>query len=191
MVNPKVAYFFKRFYRNIIKCWFVIYNPIARIISYSKEDEEYTKKLNKEKEEKKKERAIKYAEANGLPIPEEYAEEKVIKPHIEDVNYNETTGSFSGLYGQKPVDSGTQSMLDEIMGKTSSQNNIDSLLSQQVAPAPKPKEEVEMSPEQEAVIQEANEIYERLLREAAEDEAKKQAEIEEAKQQAATEFPIT
>lgn len=45
-----------------------------------------------------------------------------------------------------------------------------------------------MSPEQEAVIQEANEIYERLLREAAEDEAKKKAEIEAAKQQAATEF---
>ena len=168
MVNPKFAYYLKKFYHNIIKCWFVIYNPIARVISYSKEDEEYTKKLNKEKEEKRKARAIKYAEATGTPLPEEFQEKKESekkeeqpqqKP-IEDANYNQSTNSFSGLYGQTPLDSSEQSMLDEIMGKTGSQNNIDSLLSNQeeIRATYPAAEEVPMSPEQEAVIQEANEI---------------------------------
>ena len=43
-------------------------------------------------------------------------------------------------------------------------------------------------PEQAKIIHEANEIYERLLREAAEDEALKQAEIEETLRQADLKF---
>jgi hypothetical protein len=42
-------------------------------------------------------------------------------------------------------------------------------------------DDVVIPPEQEEIINEANAIYERLLREAAEDEAKKQAEIEAAR----------
>ena len=42
-----------------------------------------------------------------------------------------------------------------------------------------------LPPEQEAIINEANAIYERLMREAAEDEAKKNAEIEAAREVAA------
>lgn len=211
MTNPSVAYFFKKFYRNIIKWWYVIYSPIKRVISYSDADKEYTQKLEAEKEKKQKERVQKYCAATGQPVPSQYQDstetetatqsemtsvtdhtqqapttQAETKVHIEDVNYNETTGSFSGLYGQKPVDASTQSMLDEIMGNnTNSQNNIDSLFSNDTPnPAPKEtpkKEEVVLPPEQDDIIKEANEIYERLMREAAEDEAKKQAEIEAAK----------
>lgn len=46
-------------------------------------------------------------------------------------------------------------------------------------------EEIDTSNLGEGVLDKANEIMERLAREAAEDEAKKQAEIEEAKKQAA------
>lgn len=40
-----------------------------------------------------------------------------------------------------------------------------------------------LPPEQDDIVKEANAIYERLLREAAEDEARKQAEIEAVRQQ--------
>lgn len=183
MINPHVAYFFKKFYNNIIKCWFVIYNPIARIISYSKEDEEYTKQLQEEKDEAKRVRARKYAESNNIPLPEEYAQPKT---PVSDSNYNHTTGSFSGLYGQTPVDAGTQTLLDDIISRSSSQSNIDSLFSGQARNFS--TEPVPMDDEQESVIQEANEIYERLLKEAAENAAKKQAEIELAKAEAELKF---
>ena len=45
-----------------------------------------------------------------------------------DDAYNASTGSYSGLYGQKPVDDQTQSTLDEILNASSSQCNIDSLV---------------------------------------------------------------
>ncbi len=43
-------------------------------------------------------------------------------------------------------------------------------------------------PEQDEIVKEANEIYERLLREAAEDEERKQAEIDEMRRQADLRF---
>lgn len=43
--------------------------------------------------------------------------------------------------------------------------------------------DVILPPEQDEIIKEANAIYERLLREAAEDEARKQAEIEAVRKQ--------
>lgn len=46
-------------------------------------------------------------------------------------------------------------------------------------------------PEQDKIIREANAIYERLLREAAEDEAKKQAEIDAVKQSMASNSKTT
>lgn len=206
MTNPQVAYFFKKYYRNIIKWYFVSYSQEKRVISFSEADAEYSEHLAKEKERKQRERVIKYCEAFGLPIPEQFQKPDESNLSVEmnaqenfPVNnpkiipndaFNETTGSYSGLYGQQPVDAGTQSMLAEIMGKTGSQNSIDSLLAGDVSTAPMPepeppvKEEVSLSPEDADVIREANEIFERLMREAAEDEAKKQAEIEEAKRQA-------
>ena len=167
MKDPKVSYFFKKFYRNIIKWWFVIYNPVAKKIWPSKEEEEA---------------AAMAEEAENAAAEEE-------DTLIVDDTYNATTGSFSGRYGQKPVDSDTQAALDEIMGRSSSQSSVDFLLQGNNIPEEKPKNtaksDVVLPPEQDAIIQEANAIYERLLREAAEDEAKKQAEIEAAKLEAA------
>lgn len=181
MMDPQTAYFFKRFYRNIIKWWFVIYNPVAKKIWPSKaEEEEARKKEEHQKEEHQKKETT-------LTLPEKTnGESNAPKPAapIADETYNSTTGAFSGLYGQGPMDDHTQSMLDEIMNRSSSQSSIDSILqnSTDITPAP----DVVLPPEQEEIIQEANAIYERLLREAKEDEERKAAEIEAAKQAAAT-----
>ncbi len=102
-----------------------------------------------------------------------------------DDAYNASTGSYSGLYGQKPVDDQTQSTLDEILNASSSQCNIDSLVEAAKS------EDVTLPPEQDKIIREANAIYERLLREAAEDEAKKQAEIDAVKQSMASNSKTT
>lgn len=217
MTNPSVAYFFKKFYRNIIKWWYVIYNPIARVISFSKEDEEYTKRLQHEKKAKKIERDMKICEAQGIPYtgetledlemqtikeaveedvtePAEFREDEkpaekvptdtpVQKVPIDNINYNETTGAFSGLYGQEPMDESTQNTFDEIMGRNKPKNSIEALFEQenQAAHPVNTVKPVELPPEQEEIMKEANEIYARLMKEAAEDEAKKQAEIEAAK----------
>lgn len=168
MTNPSIAYFFKRFYQNIIKWWFVVYNPIARRIWPTKEEEEQA--LEKERLEKEEEEDISTESANA-------STSNVMSsatPVINDATYNATTGAYSGLYGQQPVDSSTQNVLDEILNKHNSQNYIDSYIQENandVVPVPE---------DQDAIVAEANAIYERLLREAAEDEAKKQAEIDAA-----------
>ena len=97
----------------------------------------------------------------------------------------QATGSYSGLYGQKPVDEDTQAALDAILNASSNQNSVDSLLAGTGAAF---SEDVVLPPEQDEIIREANEIYERLLREAAEDEARKQAEIDEMRRQADLQF---
>lgn len=169
MMNPQTAYFFKRFYRNIIKWWFVIYNPVAKKIWPSKAEEEEAQKND-----------------TALTLPEKTnIESKTLEPAspVNDETYNSTTGAFSGLYGQGPMDDHTQSLLDEIMNRSSSQSSIDSILQNSTDIIPNP--DVVLPPEQEEIIQEANAIYERLLREAKEDEERKAAEIEAAKQAAA------
>lgn len=103
----------------------------------------------------------------------------------DDSAYNAATGSYSGLYGQKPVDEDTQAALDAILNASSNQNSVDSLLAGTGAAF---SEDVVLPPEQDEIIREANEIYERLLREAAEDEARKQAEIDEMRRQADLQF---
>ena len=129
MTDPATAYFFKKYYRNIIKWWFVVYNPDFRKIWPSKEEEETAR--------------------------------------------------------QKELDDQTQSTLDEILNASSSQCNIDSLVKAAKS------EDVTLPPEQDKIIREANAIYERLLREAAEDEAKKQAEIDAVKQSMASNSKTT
>ena len=197
-MSPQIAYFFRKIYGNIIKWWFVIYNPIARRIWPSKEEEEEA--LKKEAEEKEEEASeeeedifsddsnVEEPAMNASPYEAPMTENapppmspSPSKQIIADDNYNATTGAYSGLYGTGPVDSTTQSMLDEIMGKNNAAHSIDNLI-----PGNEPDfsniEVNEAPPEdQSAVLEEANAIYERLMREAAEDEAKKQAEIEAAK----------
>lgn len=201
-MSPQIAYFFKRIYGNIIKWWFVIYNPIARRIWPSKQEEEIA--LAKEAEEEAKEKEIENAEREELTSPLEYSEpdysnqgyeeasslsapEPAPTPvasniDINDCNYNATTGSFSGLYGTGPVDSGTQSMFDEIMGRNNAAHSVDISA---ITIDGKPLTQEEPAPatpaDQDEVMAQANEIYERLMREAAADEAAKQAEIEAAK----------
>lgn len=154
MMDPQTAYFFKKFYRNIIKWWFVDYNPDVKKIWPSKAEEEAA--LQKEEEE----RLLLEAELEASA----------------DDSYNETTGSYSGLYGQGPMDDNTQFMLDEIMHRSSSQTSIDSIVQNSSNYT-----DVVLPPEQDEIIKEANVIYERLLREAKEDEDRKAAEIEAIK----------
>lgn len=172
MTNPSVAYFFKRFYKNIIKWWFVVYNPIARRIWPTKAEEEMAlekENLEQEVEEPKQEEPL-----NTAPTMMQSTTPQPSAPIINDATYNSTTGSYSGLYGQQPVDSSTQNVLDEILNRHNSQNFIDSYIQDNSF------EEVPVPEDQEAIVAEANAIYERLLREAAEDAAKKQAEIDAA-----------
>lgn len=143
MMDPQTAYFFKKFYRNIIKWWFVTYNPNAFKVWPSQAEKEA-------------------AQDNEPP----------------DESYNAATGSYSGLYGQEPVDADTQSLLNEILHESSSQTSIDSLVRSSAAAS-----DVILPPEQEDVIKEANLIYERLMREAKEDEERKAAEIEAIKRE--------
>jgi hypothetical protein len=153
-MDPATSYFLKKYYPHVIKWWLVIYNPEFIRIWPSKEEED---------------------EAMRMEAEEKAALELELQ---DDDAYNATTGSYSGLYGQKPVDDATQAALDAIMSASSNQNSVDSLLSNNIS----------ISEEQQSVIDEANAIYERLLREAAEDEAKKQAQIEEARKAAEIQF---
>ncbi len=156
MKDPQTAYFFKKFYGNVIKWWFVSYNTDAIKIWPSKAEEEAAR--------------IKEEEERELLLLESAQEE------TPDESYNATTGSYSGLYGQGPMDDVTQSMLDAIMHQSSSQTSIDSLLQSSAESS-----DVILPPEQDEIIKEANIIYERLLHEAKEDEERKAAEIEAVK----------
>ena len=195
-MSPQVAYFFKKIYGNIIKWWFVIYNPIVRRIWPTKQEEEVALEKEKEEEEAQLEESRDIAEtlAQEEPVPayeeevledaypeEAYVEEPAPQSHviIDDDNYNETTGAFSGLYGKTPLDQDDQNMVEEIMKRNHEAHSIDSLIPSPVEKEPTP--EVTAPSDQDAVLQEANAIYERLLQEAAADEAAKQAEIEAAK----------
>lgn len=152
MMDPATAYFLKKYYPHVIKWWLVAYNPeVFRIWPSKAEKEEALRIEAKEKEE-----------------------QLAIEMHSNDNAadndaYNATTGSYSGLYGKGPVDAQTKEALDAILNQSNNQNTVDSLLSDNTT--------VVLPPEQDYIIQEANAIYERLLREAAEDEAKKWAEV--------------
>lgn len=206
-MGPSIAYFFKRIYGNVIKWWFAIYNPVVRRVWPTKEEEEAALAEEAENENNTSEDnsfgdeelsadyvndSIDYGPAQGFyeeTTASEPAFEEPVAPapkapkvNIEDCNYNATTGAYSGLYGTGPVDSATQSMLDEIMGKNKSAHSIDDLLPGNEPDYIDPESDAVTPPEdQQAILDEANAIYERLMREAAEDEAKKQAEIDAAK----------
>lgn len=178
-MDAKTAYFFRKYYHNIIKWWFVSYNPEVKRIWPSKEEEE---QALLEEEIKQTEEADMMDDANFYNADNTNEDEDDY-----DSAYNAATGSYSGLYGTGPVDSSTQNALDEILSKSSSQNSIDMLFNNNSEPESSQKKNVNdviLPPEQEEIINEANAIYERLMREAAEDEAKKAAEIEAAKQAA-------
>jgi hypothetical protein len=156
-MDATTSYFLKKYYPRVIKWWLVEYNPEARRVWPSKDEADAALRL----------------EMAQLPEPKNEPE-----PNTDSENYNAATGSYSGLYGQKPVDESTQAALDAILNQSSqsSQNTIDNLLSNNSM-----CNEITMSDEQKEVIAEANAIYERLQREAAEDDAKKLAEMELAR----------
>ena len=176
MMDPATAYFLKKYYPHVIKWWLVVYNPENIKIWHSKAEREEALRLEaieKEKTEKEK-------KAEQLALEDSMSNQSEVFG-IDDSAFNATTGSYSGLYGQKPVDESTQAALDAILNASSNQNTIDSLLASSA-------ETVTLPPEQDEIIKEANEIYERLLREAAEDEARKQAEIDDMRRQAELKF---
>lgn len=180
MMDAATAYFLKKYYPHVIKWWLVVYNPEFFRIWPSEAEKDEALKIEAEEE---------------AQLALEMKSEQDAVCEIDESAFNETTGSYSGLYGQKPVDENTQAALDAIMSNSSNQNSVDFLLS-----GGEPKTgaayavsgsdasnsgDVVLPPEHEDVVKEANAIYERLLFEAAEDEARKQAEIETARQQAA------
>lgn len=163
MMEPATAYFLKKYYPHVIKWWLVTYNPeVVRIWPSKAEKEEA---LRIEAKEKQKE------------------EQLALEMHSNDTTdaaaFNATTGSYSGLYGKGPVDAQTKEAMDAILHRSNSQNTVDSLL----ANSANVNVDVILPPEQDDIIKEANAIYERLLQEAAEDEAKKWAEIDMIRRQ--------
>lgn len=198
MMEPELAYFLKRYYGNIIKWWFVEYNPESFRIWPSEKE----KRIAMKKEAR--ERARLEAEKEEIPVPQAIEDSSydnnnnnnLLNSSIDDSSFNATTGSYSGLYGQAPVDDDTKLALDMIMQKSSSQNSIDSLLMNSQVQEAAPVRDIskdgikdmlsdaQLPPEGDDVLKEANLIYERLMREAAEDEARKQEEIEAARQYA-------
>lgn len=171
-MDPATAYFLKKYYPRVIKWWLVEYNPDVVRIWPSKAEEEEALRLEAIEAEEAAQLALE--EDDPEPDTEEYASSM----------YNAATGSYSGLYGQQPVDENTQAALNAILYASSSQSSVDSL----IASGGQRGDDVITPPEQAEIIHEANEIYERLLREAAEDEARKQTEIEEALLQAEQNF---
>lgn len=160
-MDANTAYFLKKYYPHVIKWWLVVYIPEVVRIWPSKTEEEEALRL-----EAQQQAALEQHENANDSVQINNADGA-----IDESAYNATTGSYSGLYGQKPVDSDTQAALDAILNGSSNQNSVDMLLSGS-------SKAVTLPPEQDEIIEEANAIYARLLREAAEDEARKQAEIE-------------
>lgn len=152
-----------------------MYNPEAVRIWPSKAEEEEALRIEAE-------------EADRLAIETEERSDTA-----DGTAFNATTGSYSGLYGQQPIDADTQATLDAIMNISSHQNTVDYLLSggQPATGAAygfgekknndAAEDDIIIPDDQDEVLREANEIYERLMREAAEDAAKKQAEIDAAR----------
>ncbi len=173
MMDVATACFFKRYYPHVIKWWFVVYNPeVFRVWPSPAEKEEA---LRIEAEEKRL--ALEQKEAENAAADD-----------VDESAYNAATGSYSGLYGKGPVDEDTKAALDAILNTSSNQNSVDSLIAggamdSASAYGASSTREVILPPEHEDIVREANAIYERLMREAAEDEAKKQAEIEAARRQ--------
>lgn len=174
-MDPATAYFLKKYYPHVIKWWLVVYNPETVRIWPSKAERDEALRLEAIEAEKKSE----------APALEDSMSGSQQDGNLDDSAYNAATGSYSGLYGQKPVDEDTQAALDAILNASSNQNSVDSLLAGTGTPS---NDSVVLPPEQDEIIREANEIYERLLREAAEDEARKQAEIDEMRRQAELKF---
>ncbi len=171
IMDPATAYFLKKYYPRVIKWWLVEYNPETVRIWPSQAEKDEALRLEAIEAEK---------QAQQLALEDSMSDQQDDNP--DDSAYNAATGSYSGLYGQKPVDEDTQAALDAILNASSNQSSIDSLL------AGASDNSVTLPPEQDEIIREANEIYERLLREAAEDEARKQAEIDEMRKQADLKF---
>ncbi len=178
-MDAATAYFLKKYYPHVIKWWLVAYNPEVFRVWPSKAEKKEALKKERLKQETEKEKKL---------TPETNAGSQSTNGIADDSAYNAATGSYSGLYGKGPVDEQTKEALDAILSLSSNQNTVDSLLSGGESEADaslkkKDNPDVTLPPEQDDIVKEANAIYQRLLREAAEDEAKKQAEIEAVRQQ--------
>ena len=180
-MDPATAYFLKKYYPHVIKWWLVNYNPDVIRIWPSKAEEEEALRLEAE-------------EAEQMALEAEESSDTSLLA-LDESAYNATTGSYSGLYGQTQLDAEGQAALDVIMNTYNKQNNIDFLIS-----GGNPSEDdgrkktyitnddITIPSDQDEILKEANEIYERLLREADEDEEKKKAEIEAARQSAQQQY---
>lgn len=153
---------------NIIKWWQITYNPTVRMIFPSKYERD------------------KYEEEMAMQA-------SITEDLKSDPNYNASTGSMSGSYGKGEMDDAQKAQLDSILKSNySSVAGIDALLQSGEPELTEEEKKIarlcdtsNLSAEEAAAKQEqirkANEIYERLLQEARQDEEMRQAEIEAAK----------
>lgn len=158
---------------KLIKWWQISYDPTVRkIFSTKEEQDEY--------------------EAAQAKLKESKANEEL----LHNKNFNAATGSMSGEYGKKEMDDSTKAQLDSILKSNYNAMDVSSMVASSQDSSSSPEDvrieklcntsnlSPEKAAEKEEQIRRANEIYERLLREAKEDEQKRQDEIEQARQAA-------
>lgn len=96
--------------RSVIKRWNV--NYIDAETARRQEEEKAMEVYNRLESEKAEDDAKKQAEIDQAYLEAEEATRKWM-----DDNYNETTGSFSGMYGQGDVDDVTKDQVDMILNE--------------------------------------------------------------------------
>lgn len=96
--------------RSVIKRWNV--NYIDAETARRQEEEKAMEVYNRLESEKAEDEAKKQAE-----IEQAYLEAEEATRRWMDDNYNETTGSFSGMYGQGDVDNVTKDRVDLILNE--------------------------------------------------------------------------
>ena len=96
--------------RSVIKRWNV--NYIDAETARRQEEEKAMEVYNRLESEKAEDEAKKQAE-----IDQAYLEAEEATRRWMDDNYNETTGSFSGMYGQGDVDNVTKDRVDLILNE--------------------------------------------------------------------------
>ena len=117
MMDAATAYFLKKYYPHVIKWWLVVYNPEAVRIWPSKQEKEEALRIEAEE-----------AERLALEGPVDAPQEVEVQNEIDSSAFNASTGSYSGLYGQQPVDENTQATLQAILYASSNQSSIDLLI---------------------------------------------------------------
>ena len=117
-MDASTAYFLKKYYPHVIKWWLVSYNPEVFRVWPTKAER---------KEALKKERLLETETENRLTLEDHAGNNGSHDTNngFDESAYNAATGSYSGLYGQKPVDAQTKEALNTILSISNNQNTVD------------------------------------------------------------------